>query len=202
MLTLDFYQKPTLLLAQQLLGAYLVHETHEGISMGKIVETEAYLTNDPACHAYRRQTPRNATMFGEAGFAYVYQSYGLHYLLNVVSGHKGIGEAVLIRALEPTQGIELMQYRRKTMVFKQLCNGPGKLVQAMGITKAYNGESLVSEKFHILPADNTTFETITTTRIGITQGIDLPYRFYVRGNACVSYPLNSSVLSREKAKLL
>ena len=197
MLPQEFYQQDTLSLAQSLLGTQLIHHTPEGTTAGIIVETEAYLTDDPACHAYRRQTSRNAVMFGKPGLVYVYQIYGMHYCVNVVSAEEGRGEAVLLRALQPTAGLELMQSRRQLInnqriADKNLCKGPGNLVKAMGIAKAMNGHSLLSENFHILPAEIVDFQVVTTTRIGITQGIELPYRFYVQGNACVSRPVAGS----------
>ena len=178
----------TLTIAKNLLGYTLVHESDEGITAGIIVETEAYLQGDPACHAYRRKSVRNAPMFGEAGTIYVYQIYGMHFCVNISTNKKDIGEAVLIRALEPTIGIDLMEIRRKTEVLKNLCSGPGKLVQAMGIHKGMNDWhildsdlKIISPKIQLL--DN---EIVTTTRIGITQGIDLPYRFYVKDNKFIS----------------
>jgi DNA-3-methyladenine glycosylase len=190
----EFYKQDTISVARSLLGAYLVHESREGTTAGRIVETEAYLWGDPACHAYRRKTTRNATMFGPEGYAYVYQIYGIHYCVNVVTAPEGVGEAVLIRALEPIQGLDLMQLRRGMENFRHLCNGPGKLVQAMGITRSMDGISLMQPPFYILstdtyPQQNQPFNIITTTRIGITQGADLPYRFYIQGHACVSYPV-------------
>jgi DNA-3-methyladenine glycosylase len=190
-----FYgQYDTLQMAQQLLGCQLVHESEEGRTAGIIVETEAYLANDPACHAYRRKTPRNAAMFGPAGTAYVYLIYGMYHCINVVTAVEGVGEAVLIRALEPTDGLGLMQQRRtyhspNTSTKPQhLCNGPAKLVQALGISLAeHNGSSLVSGSLFIEALVNfPIFDTVVTTRIGLTQGADLPYRFYVAGSKFVS----------------
>lgn len=183
----EFYEKhDTLALSKLLLGCTLVHECPEGRTAGIIVETEGYLQGDPACHAYRKKSDRNAPMFESAGTCYVYLIYGMHYCVNISSGAKDIGEAVLIRALEPTEGIELMQKRRKTYDIKNLCNGPAKLVQAMGITHDFNFLTLDSDEFHCLESPNTDFSIVTTTRIGITQGADLPYRFYLEGNKFVS----------------
>ena len=195
----DFYcQYDTLILAQKLLGCTLVHDSPKGRTSGVIVETEAYLTDDPACHAYRRKTNRNAAMFGVAGTVYVYQIYGMHYCVNIVSAEEGQGEAVLIRALQPVGGIDLMEARRKAKIeneiirqsvfdLRHLCNGPAKLVQAMGISiPKHNGSSLIDGPMYILPRLTNDFEMVTTTRIGITQGADLPYRFYIKGNAFVS----------------
>ena len=204
-LTNGFYVQDTITVAKALLGTYLVHESKDGKTIGRIVETEAYLWGDPACHAYRRKTKRNATMFGLAGHVYVYQIYGIHYCINVVTAPEGVGEAVLIRALEPIEGIELMQIRRELQVWKNLCNGPGKLVEAMGITRSMDGLSLLGEQLYILSAEtfsqdtiNLEFEIITTTRIGITQGVDLPYRFYISGNPCVSYPVKNPLNKHKK----
>jgi DNA-3-methyladenine glycosylase len=199
-LSADFYQQhDTLTLAQLLLGCELVHESDAGRTAGFIVETEAYLWGDPACHAYRRETKRNAAMFGPAGTLYVYLIYGMYYCVNVVSGRVGEGEAVLIRALEPTEGLDLMQQRRqlnpktllpqirkKALTEKDLCNGPGKLVQAMGIRPEHNSVSLSDSAIHITLPVLSDFEMVTTTRIGITQGADLPYRFYVKNNSYIS----------------
>lgn len=192
-LPLEFYEKhDTLTLSQLLLGCELVHESREGTTAGIIVETEAYLTGDPACHAYRRKTVRNAAMFGPAGTLYVYQIYGFHHCINVVSAAEGLGEAVLIRALEPTQGLDLMGLRRgldpATKVgLRGLCSGPGKLVSAMGIDRQeHNFSSLVTGPLTIRGPVLHDFEMVTTTRIGITQGADLPYRFYVKGNPFIS----------------
>ena len=178
----------TLSIAKNLLGYTLVHESDEGITAGIIVETEAYLQGDPACHAYRRKSVRNAPMFGEAGTIYVYQIYGMHFCVNISTNKKDIGEAVLIRALEPTLGIDLMEIRRKTEVLKNLCSGPGKLVQAMGIHKRMNNWHILDSDLKITHIDNQVIENeiVTTTRIGITQGIDLPYRFYLKNNKFVS----------------
>ncbi len=201
-----FYNNDTLTVAQQLLGCELVHETPEGITAGIIVETEGYVTGDPACHAYRRQTTRNAAMFGPAGTLYVYQIYNHYNCINVVTSPEGVGEAVLIRALEPTEGIELMADRRNeafktgferyrnntvdpstTKGFRNLCNGPGKLTIALGISRQRdNNSSLINDAIYIRDPVQTDFDMVTTTRIGLTQGVDLPYRYYIKDNPFVS----------------
>ena len=202
-----FYQShDTLTLAQLLLGCELVHESAEGTTAGIIVETEGYLTDDPACHAYRRQTVRNAAMFGPAGTLYVYQIYNHYHCINVVTGPQGVGEAVLIRALEPTEGIDLMGLRRNE-AFKtgfaryrnntidpttaqgqrNLANGPSKLTIAMGIDRMRdNGASLTNGPIYIRGPVLHDFDMVTTTRIGITHGADLPYRYYIKENPFVS----------------
>ena len=202
-----FYEKnDTLTLAQLLLGCELVHESDEGTTAGVIVETEGYVTGDPACHAYRRPTARNAAMFGPAGTLYVYQIYNHYNCINVVTAPEGIGEAVLIRALQPTEGTDLMalrrneafktgfeRYRQNTIDagmsagLRNLCNGPGKLVISLGISRVRdNFSSLITGSIYIRPAVSTDFEMVTTTRIGITQGVELPYRYYIKGNPFVS----------------
>jgi DNA-3-methyladenine glycosylase len=184
----------TLSIAKNLLGYTFIHESEEGKTAGIIVETEAYLQDDPACHAYRKKSVRNAPMFGKAGTIYVYQIYGMHFCMNISTNQEDVGEAVLIRALEPMEGLDLMEERRLKhskliqMKPKDLCSGPGKLVQAMGIHKGMNDWDILDSGLKIIPPkiqipDN---EIITTTRIGITQGVDLPYRFYVKGNKFVS----------------
>ena len=197
-----FFNQPTTDLAKALLGKYLVN----GNLCGKIVETEAYLYHDdPGCHASRGLTVRNAPMFGQAGQTYVYLIYGMYHCLNIVSGKTGEGEAVLIRALEPVQGIELMQKRRKTKKIENLCSGPGKLTQAFGITRKYNNLSLIDGKIQIYdkfspkgrklnPKLNEVLsacdklEIVTSTRIGLSEGKDLELRFYIKGNKFISKP--------------
>src|SRR5665213_1323557 len=142
----EFYAQDTVVVAQKLLGRILTVKSEHGTIQGRIVETEAYLTGDPASHTFRGKTARNAVMFGPAGHAYVYFSYGSHYMLNFVSASEGLGEAVLIRALEPVAGIDLMRHNRvvdtRTPDWK-LCAGPGRLAKALGITRsAYNGLDL------------------------------------------------------------
>ena len=181
-----FFNQPTIELAKALLGKYLVF----GNLSGKIVETEAYLyRDDPGCHASRGQTPRNTPMFGPSGRTYVSFIYGMYHCLNIVSGKKSEGEAVLIRAIEPADGVEIMRKRRKTNKIENLCSGPGKLTQAFGITKEHNDLSLVTGKLQIhsgrKKADSN-FEIAVSTRVGLTLGKDLELRFYIAGNKFVS----------------
>ncbi|MCL2763061.1 MAG: DNA-3-methyladenine glycosylase [Treponema sp.] len=182
-----FFSQSTVDLARALLGKYLVY----GDLRGKIVETEAYLYHDdPGCHASRGMTPRNAPMFGPAGHTYVYFIYGMYHCLNVVSGKTGEGEAVLIRALEPIEGLALMQKRRKTAKAKNLCSGPGKLCQAFGITRKHNNLNLLEGSplnggLHIANSREKP-EIVCTTRIGLSAGQDLPLRFYIKDNTFVS----------------
>ncbi len=189
----SFFKRPTLQVAQNLLGTYLLHESKEGRSIGKIVETEAYLADDPACHAFGGPTPRNQPMFGPPGRAYVYFIYGMYHCFNVVTHQQGVGEAVLIRALEPIEGIELMQKRRKKKTaqpFKihELCNGPAKLVIAMGILKSHNHHPLLKAPLWLakstkkIPSQNIG----KGSRIGIQKAADLHYRFYLIDNHFVS----------------
>ena len=177
-----FFNQPTIDLAKALLGKYLV----VGDLRGKIVETEAYLgKNDPGCHASRGLTPRNAPMFGPAGYTYVYFIYGMYYCLNVVSGKTGVGEAVLIRALEPIDGIEVMQKRRKTTKIENLCSGPGKLTQAFGITKEHNNLSLLTGELQIHNSREKP-EIEISKRVGLSVAQDLELRFFIKGNRFVS----------------
>lgn len=186
MLPLEFYQShDTLTLAQKLLGCTLVHQHPEGTTSGIIVETEAYLANDPASHSFRGKTPRNKAMFGMAGTAYVYLIYGMYDCFNIVSNIEGTGEAVLIRALEPIEGIELMQQRRNTDKIRNLCSGPGKLVQAMGFSREDNGVELIG-KIHCLEKSNPQIVIESSSRIGITKGVELQYRFYIADNQFIS----------------
>ena len=190
----SFYTQDTVSVAKALLGAYLVHDAPQGRTAGRIVETEAYLFDgDPACHAHRGRTKRNATMFGPPGHAYIYFVYGMYYCFNVVTAPEGVGEAVLVRALEPCAGIPLMEQRRRTRDLKALCSGPGKLVLAMGMTKELNGCPLFRgpltirsqgsfPRVHGAPME----EIVATTRIGISRAEALPLRFCLKGNRFVS----------------
>jgi DNA-3-methyladenine glycosylase len=167
-----------------LLGCVLTHKHPEGVASGVIVEAEAYRPEDPACHAYNGPTMRNRTMFDRPGLAYVYLSYGIHHLLNVVCEGKGVGSAVLIRALRPLEGRALMVRRRGRE--SDLCNGPGRLTQALGVDLAKDGHDLTGGDLTIFRAEPPEGEIVATTRIGITRGADLPWRYLVSGDANVS----------------
>jgi DNA-3-methyladenine glycosylase len=189
----SFYEQDTLTVARKLLGCFLVHKEGQGTTIGRIVEDEAYLEQDQAAHSYSGKTERNRVMFGPAGHAYVFFIYGMYYCVNAVTGGEGEGEAVLIRALEPVQGIRLMQARRKTDQLASLCSGPGKLAQALHITGEENGLSLTESSLQIWSADSIAGyeptkedEIVQTTRIGISKSGDLPFRFYIKGNRFIS----------------
>jgi DNA-3-methyladenine glycosylase len=179
------YEKSTIEVAKKLLGMYLVHETKEGTTIGKIVETEAYHhKDDPGSHTWKGETKRNKQMFGPPGKAYVYLIYGMYYCINVVTHKKGVGEAVLIRALEPVEGIELMKKRRKRE--DHICDGPAKLCTAMAITTEHNGVDLHKGKLYLKQGEKEEIEIFTTTRIGLSKGADLLYRYYIKGNKFIS----------------
>jgi len=178
-----FYDRPVVEVARDLVGCHL---RHEGAG-GRIVETEAYHFTEPACHAHAGVTPRTQVLHGPPGRAYVYLSYGIHSLLNAVTEENGIGAAVLIRALEPTEGLEAMAARRGRSARRELCNGPGKLTQALGIGLSLNGSTL-DGPVEILPAEGPAPRLAVGERIGITKAVDLPWRFCDADSDCVSAP--------------
>lgn len=172
-------------MALDLLGCVLVHDSPEGRTTGVIVETEAYRPDDPACHAYKNVgNMRNRTIFSPPGFAYVYLSYGIHKLVNLVCEDEGVGSAVLVRAVRPLEGRELMEERRGKA--QDLCNGPGKLTQAFGITLDYDGVDLTNGALNVQWGEAPETEIISTTRIGISRGTELPWRYLVLGDGNIS----------------
>jgi DNA-3-methyladenine glycosylase len=182
-----FYQRPTVDVARNLLGRMLVSVTPEGRTTGRIVETEAYLgADDPASHAARLRTGRVEAMWGEPGIAYVYRSYGIHAMLNVVTEPLGETGAVLIRALEPVFGVDLMRARRGIEDERLLCSGPGRLCQALAIGLDLHGTDLVSSDRLWISLGETPRDVSTSGRIGISRGQAHPWRFWVTSNPHVS----------------
>jgi DNA-3-methyladenine glycosylase len=182
----EFFDRSVHEVARELIGCELTI----GETAGVIVETEAYEAADPACHAYIGRTTRNEVLFGPPGHAYVYLSYGIHSLLNFVTEPEGSASAVLIRALEPTSGIELMRERRRQEAVEQLCSGPGKLTEALGVGLTLNGADLLQPPFelHEPAGEWLGVEVVTGPRIGITKAAELPWRYCVKGSRHVSRP--------------
>jgi DNA-3-methyladenine glycosylase len=170
--------------APELIGVTLLVE---GIG-GRIVEAEAYDQEDPASHGYRGRTERNASMFGPPGRAYVYRSYGIHWCLNLVCEAKGVANAVLIRALEPVYGLDEMRKRRGVDDPRLLCSGPGKLCQALGVTREHDGLRLDRPPFELRPREQPA-EVVAGPRVGITHAADLPWRYAEAGSRFLSRPL-------------
>ena len=187
----SFFDRPTLTVAEELLGKVLVHKTAKGVAAGMIAEAEAYIgEDDPACHAAPGLTARNAPLYGPPGIAYVYLNYGVHYLVNAVTEGKGSPAAVLIRALQPLDGLPLMTKRRGTQVGEaQLCRGPGNLTKALGITLAQNQLDLTSGRLFVEDRGLAVGRVSWGPRIGIRVGRDRPWRCWVSGNASVSGPV-------------
>lgn len=182
-----FYDRPVVQVARDLVGCVLEH----GGASGIVVETEAYHHTEPACHAYVGHTARTSTLFGPPGTAYVYRSYGIHALLNAVCEGYDVGAAVLIRALEPLAGIPEMRARRGLERAEDLCSGPGKLTQALGIDLHLNATSLADDPVRLLPRTAGGWgepELLAGPRIGISKAVELPWRFCARGNPHVSRP--------------
>jgi DNA-3-methyladenine glycosylase len=188
-----FYDRPTLVVAADLVGKVLVHRAPAGVTAGVIVEVEAYVgEEDPACHAAPGPTRRNAPMYGEPGHAYVYLNYGVHFLFNIVTERVGSPAAVLVRALEPAGGLALMRRRRargrRTSDLRDgdLCRGPGNLARAMGITIRHNREDLCGTRLYVEDRGIVPGVIAWGPRVGITAGADRPWRCYAAGNAAVS----------------
>ena len=195
--TSNFYERPTLRVCRDLLGAYLIHETANGICGGRIVEVEAYLgPEDLGAHSSGgRRTPRNEVMYGPRGHAYIFLIYGMYWCFNVVTGINHRPQAVLVRALEPVLGIDLMKNRLSSqphVPLASLCRGPGKLCKALGITREYNGEDLAGNRLYLVPGRRLPSSRVgRSPRINIDyagEWIDKPWRLYERGNPCVSGP--------------
>jgi len=192
----DFYVRPTLKVAHDLIGSVLVHESHGGITAGMIVEVEAYIGEaDPACHAATGFSDRNAPLYGPPGSAYVYLSYGVHNLFNVVTEPEGMPSAVLIRAVEPLEGLDLMRDRRlggkknpkKRIHETLLCCGPGNLTRAMGINLKENRTDLSGGRLFIQVCKNPSARSVVwSRRIGISAGVDALWRCYIPQNQYVS----------------
>lgn len=198
-----FYQQNTLSQARALLGCGLITENQEGITAGIIVETEAYLgSQDPASHAYRGSNKRNQAMFGPPGHTYIYLSYGMYYCLNVVTSPEGIGEAVLIRALQPVYGLDLMQKRRsKPVSLIELCRGPGKLTLSLGLSLEQNGYSLNSQAINLRqpPRPISQKDICASTRIGLSKAANYPWRFYLKDCPYVSRTPRLTTCSSKKS---
>lgn len=183
MLPRDFFARSVHEVAPDLIGVTLLVD---GVG-GPIVEVEAYDPSDPASHGYRGPTPRNLVMFGPPGHAYVYRSYGIHWCLNFVCEGEGVAAAVLVRALEPTEGVARMQERRRVDNARLLAAGPGRLCEALGVAKEHDGLPLDRPPFALLPRESTP-EIVTAPRIGITRAADLPWRYLLAGSRFVSRP--------------
>jgi DNA-3-methyladenine glycosylase len=177
------FRAPAHEVAQQLIGTVVLVD---GIG-GRIVETEAYDREDPASHAFSGPTERNGAMFGEPAHAYVYRSYGIHWCLNFVCREHGHGAGVLLRALEPLAGLDVMRERRGLDDARLLCSGPGKLCQALGVTRALNGASLAAPPFELLAPEDV-IELVAGPRIGISKAMEVPWRFGLAGSRFVSKP--------------
>ncbi len=193
----DFFARSVHEVAQDLIGCTLRH----GETAGRIVETESYHMDEPACHAHVGLTGRTHTLFGAPGRAYVYLSYGIHALLNAVCEPDGVGAAVLVRALEPLDGLALMRERRGAERAETLCSGPGKLTQALGIGLSLNGCSLVDGPLELLARDPEARapRIVLGERIGITKATDLPWRFCDAGSPHVSRPWPAAMRARRAA---
>ena len=193
----DFYARSVHDVARDLIGCTVRHAG----AAGRIVETESYHMDEAACHAYAGVTNRTSTLFGPPGHAYVYFSYGVHSLLNAVAETEGVGAAVLIRALEPVEGIEVMRARRGLERIEDLCSGPGKLTQALGISLDLNGSSLVDGPIEVLARDSAARppRIVLGERIGISKAVDLPWRFCDADSRHVSRPWPAAMRSRRAA---
>jgi len=186
-----FYARPVLTVARAVLGRLLVADLPGGRTSGRIVEVEAYGgRRDPASHAFGGPTPRNQVMFGRAGHAYVYFTYGMHHCFNLVTGRAGRAEAVLVRALEPVDGIDRMRRRRGARATERLASGPGNLTRALGLTRDHDRCDLVRGSIWLsdLPPRRGKFRIVRGPRIGLRKGREAPWRFYLGGHPCVSAP--------------
>jgi len=186
-----FYERDAIIVAKELLGKLLVHNSKEGRTSGIIVETEAYMgVEDKASHSYGgKKTKRTSTLYDKPGTAYIYLVYGIHCLLNVVTGPEGVPMAVLIRALEPKEGTELMKARRGLEDMRRLCRGPGSLTKAMGIGMELNGIDMTGDRLFIEDVGYYPHKIVQTTRIGVDYAEEdalKPWRFYIKGNRYVS----------------
>ena len=202
----SFYARPTLTVAEELLGKVLVHRTRQGTASGVIVETEAYIgEDDPACHASFGRTGRSEPLFGPPGFAYVYLNYGIHYLMNAVTEADGYPGAVLIRALQPLEGIELMNKRRapngRDIDDHDLCRGPGNLTKALGITIKDNRLDLTTSKLTIEDRGISVGEIANGPRIGIRVAVERPWRYWVDGHRSVSVHRSSTTKVAKVTKI-
>lgn len=178
-----FYTRPALELARDLIGRLLVRELRGRLLIGRVVEAEAYGPDDPASHSYRGRTPRNGSMFGPPGHAYVYVSHGIHHCLNAVAEPT---TAVLLRALEPIEGLDLMRRRRRTERERLLCAGPGRLCEALGIARILDGHDLTLGKGLWIARGQRAQDVAVTTRIGLTVAVERPWRFVRAGSPFAS----------------
>ena len=183
----DFYLRPTLEVAKDLIGKYIVYNCRDQILAARLVEVEAYIgEDDPACHAAVGRTERNEIMYGIGGFSYIYFIYGMYHCLNIVTEREGYPAAVLIRAVEPVEGVDLMKKRFENHKNNLLTNGPGKLCKAFNLTRQHNGLDLLGERLYLEDRGFGPSEIETSERIGIKKGTDREYRFFEKDSPHIS----------------
>ncbi len=183
----EFYTRPTLTVAEELLGKCLVRRVDGATLVGRIVEVEAYMgEDDPACHARFGRTERNSVMYGQGGFSYIYFIYGMYNMFNIVTEREGFPAAVLVRAVEPLEGTDTMQRLRGTTEVGNLSNGPGKLCRAFGLDTSHSGVDLTGKAIYVSGCESADHNVGVSSRIGIKQGTERKWRFYIEGNRFVS----------------